>query len=99
MNGKTLTNVTGPNVVNSVVGIILLEQKKETRTSAKQPQPMLDRSKEQSLKPDRPIVLPPKTIYKQTGPVFPEATVLSPPPANDKEYLLCAKAILRFVCW
>ena len=82
-----------------MVGIILLEQKKETRTSAKQPQPMLDRSKEQSLKPDRPIVLPPKTIYKQTGPVFPEATVLSPPPANDKEYLLCAKAILRFVCW
>ena len=49
---------------------------------------MLDRSKERSLKLARPAVLSPKVIYKQMGPVFPEAAVLSPPPAYDTEYSL-----------
>ena len=78
-----MTNVTGPNVVNSAAGIMLQEQKKET-SSANEPRPMLDRSKERSLLPDRQTVLPPKAIYKQTVLVFPEAALLSPPPANDR---------------
>ena len=92
---KILTNVTGPNVVNSATGIMLQEQKKET-SSAKQPRPMLDGSKERSLKLERPIVLPPKVI-KRTGLVFPEAAILSPPPANDTEYSLRAKEHLVWV--
>ena len=55
-----LTNVTGPNVVNSAAGIMLQEQKKETTSSAKQPRPMLNRSKERSLKLERSTVLLPR---------------------------------------
>ena len=55
-----LTNVTGPNVANSAAGIMLQEQKKETPSSAKQPRPMLNRSKERSLKLERPTVLLPR---------------------------------------
>ena len=87
---KILTNVTGTNVVNSASGIMLQEQEKET-FSGKQPRPMLNRLKERSLKPDRPTVLLPKVNYKRTGPVFPEAAVLSPPTGNDTEYSPCAK--------
>ena len=88
---KTLTNVvTGTNVVKRAVGIMLHEQKKETTSSAKQPRLMLGRSKEQSLKPEQPIV---------TGLAFPEETVLSPPPANDTEYSLRVKEDLAwFLC-
>ena len=43
---ETLANVTGPTVLNSAAGIMLQEQKKVTTSSAKQPQPMLGRSKE-----------------------------------------------------
>ena len=96
---KILASVTGPNVVSSAAEIVLQEQKKEATSSAKQPRPMLGRSKERSLKPDQPIVLQPKVIYKQTGPVFPEAAVLSPPPANDTEYSLRAKEhLVWFLC-
>ena len=42
---KILTNVTGPNVVNSEAGIMLQEQKRKATFSAKQPRPMLGRSK------------------------------------------------------
>ena len=87
---KILTNVTGPNVVNSAAGIMLQELKKET-SSAKQPRPKLDRSKERSLLPDRQTVLPPNAIYKRTVLVFPEAALLSPSPANDTEYSLRVK--------
>ena len=96
---KVLPNVTGPNVVNSTAGIMLQEQKKEATSSAKQTRAMLERSKERSLKLERPTVLPPKVIYKRTGPVFPEAGVLSPPPANDTEYSLRAKEhLVWFLC-
>ena len=96
---KMLTNVTGPNAVNSAAGIMLQEQQKETTSSAKQLRPMLDRSKERGLKPDRPTVLPPKIICKRTGPVFPESAVLSPPSANDIEYSLCAiEDLVWFLC-
>ena len=88
---KVLTNVTGPNIVNSAARIMLLEQEKETTSSAKQPRPMLDRSKERSLKLEPPTVFSPKVIYKRTAPVFPEPAVLSPPPANDTEYSLRAE--------
>ena len=72
------------------MGIMLHEQKKETTSSAKQPRLMLGRSKEQSLKPEQPIV---------TGLAFPEETVLSPPPANDTEYSLRVKEDLAwFLC-
>ena len=95
---KILTNVTGSNVVNSAAGM-LQEQKKETTCSAKQPRPMLDRSKERSLKLERPTVLPPKVIYKRAGPAFPEAAVLSPPPANNTKYSLRAKEhLVWFLC-
>ena len=59
---KILANVTERNVVNSLAGIILEEQGKETTSSAKQPRPMLNRSKERSLKPDQPTALSPKVI-------------------------------------
>ena len=96
---KILTNVTGPNVVNSAAGIMLQEQKKETTSSAKQPRQMLDRSKKRSLKLEGPTILPPKVIYKRTGSVFPEAAVLSPPLANDTEYSLRAKEhLVWFLC-
>ena len=61
---RILANVTWPNVVNSAAGIMLQEQKKETMSSAKQPRPMLGRSKEQNLKLEQPTVLPPEVIYK-----------------------------------
>ena len=51
---KILTNVTGWNVVNSVVRIMLQEKRKEILPSSKQPQPMLDRTKEQNLKTNCP---------------------------------------------
>ena len=96
---KILTNVTGPNAVNSAAGIMMQEQKKETTPSAKQPRSVLDRSKERSVKLERPTVLPPKVIYKRTGPVFPEAAVLSPPRANVTEYSLRAKErLVWFLC-
>ena len=96
---KILTNVTWPNIVNSAAGIMLQEQKKETASSPKQPRPMLNRSKEQILKCDRPTYLPPKVIYKRTGPVLPEALLLSPSPANDTEYSLRAKEhLVCFLC-
>ena len=85
---KILTNVTWPNIVNSAAGIMLQEQKKETTSSPKQPRPMLNRSKEEIIKCDRPADLPPKVIYKRTGPVLPEAPLLSPPPVNDTTYSL-----------
>ena len=59
---KILTKVTGPNAVNSAAGIMLQEQKKETTSSSQQPWAVLNRSKELSLKPDRPTVVPPKVI-------------------------------------
>ena len=62
---------------------MLQEQKKETPSSAKQPWSTLGRSKEQSLKTDRPTVYPPKVTYKRIHPVFPESSILSPPPTND----------------
>ena len=87
-----LTNVTGPNVLNRNARIVTgKKKKKETMSSAKQLWPMLDRSKKQSLKSDRPTALPPKVIYNRMGPVFPEVPVLAPPPANDTEYSLCSK--------
>ena len=96
---KILTNVTGPNAVNSAAGIMMQEQKKETTPSAKQPRSVLDRSKERSVKLERPTVLPPKVIYKRTGPVFPEAAVLSRPRANGTEYSLRAKEnLVWFLC-
>ena len=51
---KILTNVTGWNVVNSVVKIMLQEKRKEILSSSKQPQPMLDKTKEQNLKTNSP---------------------------------------------
>ena len=94
-----LNNVTGTNVVNSAGGIMLQKQKKETISSAKQPRPLLDRSKERSLKLERPTVLPPKVIYRRTGQGFPEAAVLSSSPANDTEYSLRAKGhLVWFLC-
>ena len=96
---KIFTNVTGSNVVNSAAGTMVQEQKNETTSSVWQTQPMLDRSKERSLKLERPTVLPPKVICKRTGLLFPEAAVLSPPPANDTKYSLRTKEhLLRFSC-
>ena len=67
---------------------------KEATSSVKQQQPMLGRSKEQNLKAERPKpFLPPKVIYKQMGPVFPEAAILSPPPTVN--YLLLLQYFLK----
>ena len=51
------------------------------------------------MKVDRPKRLPPKIIYKRTGPTFPERASLLPPPANDEEYVLPVKEqLVWFLC-
>ena len=93
-----LTNVTGSNVANSAADIILQEQKQGASSSVQRTLPTFDRTKERSLKVDRPTVLSPKIIYKRTGPIFPEAAVLTPPD-NNEEYLLLAKEhLVWFLC-
>ena len=75
---KILTNVTGSNVFNSAVGIMLQEVKGDTGSTSELTLTTAERSKEQSLKVDAPTTLAPATIYNHLGPNFPEKAVFSP---------------------
>ena len=88
---KILTNVTGSNIVNSAIGIMLQEAKGDTGSTSERTLPTAARSKERSLKVDAPTTLPPVTIYNRIEPNFPENAVFSPPADNYTKLKKCMK--------
>ena len=88
---KILTNVTGSNIVNSAIGIMLQEAKGDTGSTSERTLPTAARSKERSLKVDAPTALPPVTIYNRIEPNFPENAVFSPPADNYTKLKKCMK--------
>ena len=88
---KILTNVTGSNVFNSAVGIMLQEVKGDTGSTSERTLPTAARSKERSLKVNAPTTLAPVIIYKRVGPNFLENAVISPPVDKATELKKCMK--------
>ena len=82
---KTTTNVHGSNIVNSAGGIMVQEVKPDFENPHVRRLPLIDKSKQRSLKVDTPETLPP-LHFTRVGPMFPQHSSFTPPAENDAVY-------------
>lgn len=92
---KTTTNVHGTNIVNSAGGIMIQEVKPEAENSNVRTLPIIDKSRQRSLKVNTPETLPP-LAFTRIGPSFPENTTYAAP--GEVEEVFKAK-VLEYYMW
>lgn len=79
---KTTTSVHSTNIVNSAGGIMVQEVKPGFESNKVRMLPIIDKSKQRSLKVDTPETLPP-LHFPRVGPKFPDGSSFTPPAEND----------------
>ncbi len=92
---KTTTNVHGSNIVNSAGGIMVQEVKPGFESLKVRKLPIIDKSKQCSLKVDYPETLPP-LHFTRIGPKFPEGSSFTAPAENDAVY---ANKMKEYYVW